>query len=176
MKPKLKIREDGAIVKTIRKNSRDVVGEYVGYVKRGKKHMFWGLTCLMLCAMFTGCANTSPQTINAIAAGTRVASKRATFLVVRNNPQLRPDFEHARDSLTVICEAKDLNFGLAVEVVSKFPIAALSDPDVKMLVQDGQQVLNLLNVNYPLNKVENLRPIVISARDGIDDGLALLPK
>jgi len=123
--------------------------------------------------MLTGCGTASPSTIQHIATFSRITAKDSAYLVLKNNPQLRPQFVLARDELTVLGTATNLDFSLAISIVSKFPIKEIHNPVAEMVIQDAQLILTDLNLSYPLDKVENLRPIVVGLRDGVDDGLKL---
>lgn len=123
--------------------------------------------------MLTGCKTPpSPVTIAHIATSVKIVSKDATFLYLQSHPGDRAKFQQAHDTLAIIETAEAIDFSTVLKIVQTFPIRELKNPTTIILIQDGEILLTDLGATIPLDRVNDLRPIVVALREGIEMGLA----
>jgi hypothetical protein len=133
------------------------------------------LTLTAALAFLPGCAGTpKPEVIRHIATATQIAAKDGTFIYVSGHADDRDKFQKAHDSLAILEEAQSIDFGTVLKIVQQFPIKELKNPQTVIAIQDANILLTDLGATIPLDKVNDLRPIVTALRLGIEQGLALV--
>lgn len=124
-------------------------------------------------ALLPGCATPpKPATITHVATATQIVAKDATFIYLQSHPEARAKFQQAHDTLAIIETAQQIDFATVLKVVQTFPIKELKNPTTVLLIGDAQILLTDLGATIPLDRVNDLRPIVVALRTGIEQGLA----
>jgi hypothetical protein len=137
-------------------------------------HKFILLLVSVLSLFTFGCITTGDSSF--LATTTQIVVKDGTYLYVSAHPETRPLFEAAAVSLDVLSKAEVVNFATALEIFKGLPFAKIENPVATLIISDVGLLLTHANVSVPIGEIENLRPLIVAMRDGIQMGLSLKSK
>jgi hypothetical protein len=137
-------------------------------------YMKKALSILILGAAFivwlTGCASMSPQTKSRVQTGATLAAYVGTTEVLRAHPEYRIGFEVAVSELKAL-ETGDVDAIKLMEIVNRLPVKELKSDRAQMIITAATIVLNDEVGSTPLEKLNDLKPVVAAIRQGIERGL-----
>lgn len=123
---------------------------------------------------FTGCASMSPQTQSRIQTGATIAAYVGTSETLRAHPEYRKGFEIAVAELKVL-EIGPIDTVKLLEIVNRLPVKELKSDRAQMIITVATIVLADEIGATPLEKLNDLKPVVTAIRSGIERGLAGSP-
>lgn len=129
------------------------------------------LTALMLVMGLTGCTHLKdPNTGPKIQSAVYVAAYVGTSEALRAHPEWRGGFELASKELAIL-EAGKIDVLKLVEIVKRLPVKELKGDRARIII-DAATILLVDQIGAtPLEKLEDLKPIVTAIRRGIARGL-----
>jgi hypothetical protein len=121
-----------------------------------------------------GCTNLQQnQALNITA---EIVSKDATYFALRDNPDLRGDFERALVELNAIAIADSIKFDDVVALVLRLPVEQLKSAEAQIIASDVAIIVkgfapNEGEIISPEN-LDRIRAFVVALRDGVKRGLS----
>lgn len=129
------------------------------------------LLTIALCALFTGCASMSPQTKSRVNTSATLAAYVGTVETLRKHPEYRAGFELAAQQLRAM-ETGPVDTIVLLEIVNRLPVKELKSDRAQMIITAATIVLADEVGATPLEKLDDLKPVVAAIRQGIERGLA----
>lgn len=125
--------------------------------------------------MFSGCASMSPEqkarVQSRVQTGATLAAYVGTVETLRARPEYRVGFELAVDQLRLL-ETGPMDTIKLLEIVNRLPVKELKSDRAQMIISAATIVLNDEIGSTPLEKLNDLKPIVTAIREGIERGLS----
>lgn len=120
----------------------------------------------------TGCSTLSNNDLTRITSATKIAAYVGTSTALRQNPNWRASFIAASADLKVLETAETLDLAQILAIVQRLPVKELKGETAMIVITSATILITEFNVStIPLERVEQLRPIVTALRQGIDLGL-----
>lgn len=123
-----------------------------------------------LCAL-AACSTMSPQTESRIRTSATIAAYIGTVETLRKHPEYRVGFETAAAELRVLEDGKIDTIKL-LEIVNRLPVKELKSDRAQMIITAATIVLADEIGATPIEKLDDLKPVVGAIREGIERGLA----
>lgn len=123
---------------------------------------------MALSCLLTGC-ETTPSVITP--SRVKIVMYTGTAFAVAEQPELKPGFQHAVDSLKLIESQESIDFAVLMAILNDLPIKDIKTPHARILITSGTMLLADLGGQVDLAKVEKLKPYVTAIREGIELGL-----
>ncbi len=116
---------------------------------------------------FTGCQTTAP-----VAQRIQTAAKLAAYVgtkeYLRVHPEQRAGFVLARDLLVQIETSPTVDLPTLLAVVNKLPVKELKTERAQLIVSSATLLLSDYAGQLPLEKLNELKPVAASIREGIE--------
>lgn len=134
------------------------------------------IATITLIVGLTGCASTSgqsglsPKTKSRIQSGVKLAAYVGTVETLRAYPQYRAGFELAARELKVL-ETGEVDTIKLLEIVNRLPVKELKSDRAQMIITSATILLADELGATPLEKLEDLKPVIASIREGVERGL-----
>jgi hypothetical protein len=128
---------------------------------------------LAICAtLLTGCAylKANPQATTRIATGVSVAAYVGTTETLRDHPEYRSGFQLAVTDLKIL-ESGPVDTIKLLEIVNRLPVKELKSSRANMIITAATIILNDEIGATPLEKLDDLKPVITAIRQGIERGL-----
>lgn len=119
----------------------------------------------------TGCASLSPQGQARLANSANFAAYAGTVETLKYLPTKRSGFERAVADLKRL-ESGPIDIVALTEIVQRLDVKELKSTEAKIIISGVQLAVVTELGTTPLDKVQNLKPIVTAIRSGIERGLA----
>lgn len=121
-----------------------------------------------------GCTNLQQnQALNITA---EIVAKDATYFALKDNPDLRGDFERALVELNAIAIADSIKFDDVVALVLRLPVEQLKSADAQIIASDVAIIVKGFAPNQgeiiSPEKLDRIRDFVKALRDGVKRGLS----
>lgn len=117
------------------------------------------------------CSTMSPQTQSRVRTGVTVAAYVGTIEALRSHPEYRLGFETAVAELKVL-EDGQIDTVKLLEIVNRLPVKELKSDRAQMIITAATIVLADEIGATPIEKLNDLKPVVSAIREGIERGLA----
>lgn len=129
------------------------------------------LALLSFCTLLLlpiGCATTdNSQSLESL---THVAAYVGTAEALREHPDWRDEFEQASAELALL-EQGPIDIIALVEIVQRLPVKELRSDRAVLYISAATILLSDHLNSIPIERLENIRPIISALRRGIDRGL-----
>ena len=119
---------------------------------------------------FTGCQTSAP-TQQRVQTAAKLAAYIGTTEYLRVQPDKRPGFVLAVEALKQIESAPTVDLPTLLAVVNKLPTKELRSARAQMFITSATILLSDYGGQLPLDKLNELKPVAISIREGIELGL-----
>lgn len=120
--------------------------------------------------LITGCANLSQTQQSRIQTGVKLAAYVGTAETLRAHPEYRKGFEVALVELKAL-EAGPIDVIKLLEIVNRLPVKELKSDRAQMIITAGTILLTDEIGATPLEKLNDLRPVISAIREGVERGL-----
>ncbi len=124
-------------------------------------------------ALLPGCSSMQPSTQKRVETATKLAAYIGTTEYLRVHPEQRPGFELAVEALSQIETAPTVDLTALLAVVNRLPVKELKSDRSQMFITSAAILLTDYGEALPLERLNELRPVAVSIREGIQ--LALQP-
>jgi hypothetical protein len=129
-------------------------------------------TIALTAFLLTGCASLqNPQTQSRIQTGVKLAAYVGTVETLRQHPEYRAGFELALEQLKAM-ESGPIDTIALLDIVNRLPVKELRSDRAQMIITAGTILLNDEIGSLPLEKLNDLKPVIASIREGVERGLA----
>lgn len=121
----------------------------------------------------TGCATFGgDNTLQRIQTGSKLAAYVGSAEYLRSHPETRPAFVLARDQLIQIESSEHVDLALLLSIINRLPVKELKSDRAQILITAATLVLSDFAGDLPVEKLDDLKPVAKSIREGIDLALA----
>lgn len=120
--------------------------------------------------ILTGCANLSQSQQSRLQSAATLAAYVGTVEVLREHPEHRPGFVFAVEELTLL-ESGSVDAFKLMEIVNRLPVKELRSEHVSMIIGAATILLTDQIGTTPLEKLDDLKPVIAAIRSGIEHGL-----
>lgn len=125
--------------------------------------------------LLTGCASLSDGLSGAEAQRIQTSVKLAAYLgtsaYVQKNPQTRPAFLIARDELTALSTADNIDAVTLLAIFNRLPVKQLESGQSKLIITAATIILSDFAGELQLDQLKQLQPIAAAGAEGITLGL-----
>jgi hypothetical protein len=119
----------------------------------------------------TGCASIGRN--SSLVTSVKVAAYTGTAVGLADHPEWRRGFEEAHADLALIEQAEVIDFVFVLAVVQRLPVKELKSDKAAILITAATILLSDYGGSLPLDRLEELRPVVKAMREGIGLGLGV---
>lgn len=131
------------------------------------------LACLCVLLFNSGCATLgNGSTLQRIQTGSKLAAYVGSAEYLRSHPETRPAFELARDQLIQIESSEHVDLALLLSIINRLPVKELKSDRAQLAITSATILLSDYLGNLPVEKLDDLKPVAKSIREGIDLALA----
>lgn len=133
------------------------------------------LRCIPL-LLVASCVTTGEPDTERISRAVKEAATFGTQEAVREHPEWRPHFVLARTELDLLAQMNEISVDSLLDVANRMPVQELSSDRARLIVGGAKLTIAIAGwSNVKLKQTEQVRPVVIALRDGIDAGLMPRP-
>ena len=124
-----------------------------------------------------GCATTAAKPdVDRIAPVVKTAAFVGTFYFLQEKPAAEPAFRIALNELRLLEAAESIDFNNILWIVNRLPVKELKSDEAVLIVTSATILLaELGGPSVPIERLRELRPIVVALRQGIDLALQQTP-
>lgn len=134
---------------------------------------------LLLATVLAGCTTVGDPDIPRIALAVKEAATIGTSEAVRDHPEWRPHFEDVSNELELLEKQETITVGQLLEEINQLPVSELSSDRARLIMASARFTIAIAGwSDVELKQSEQVRPVIIALREGIDAGLAspMIPK
>jgi hypothetical protein len=113
----------------------------------------------------------SPQTQSRIKTSATLAAYVGTVETLRQHPEYRVGFDLASKELKAL-ETGNVDAIALMEIVNRLPVKELKSSRAQMIITAATIILSDELGATPIEKLNDLKPVVAAIREGIERGLA----
>jgi hypothetical protein len=127
---------------------------------------------ILMCLSFagTGCASMSQTQSQRLSTAATIAAYVGTTEVLRRHPEYRTGFELAAGELKAL-EEGNVDALKLMQIVNRLPVKELKGDRASMIITTATILLTDEIGTTPIEKLNDLKPIVKAIRTGIERGL-----
>ena len=126
------------------------------------------LLCGALALGTSGCATVSPTTKARVETAAKAAAYLGSSEYLRSHPETRPAFELARNQLAALETAETVDLVTLLSIVRQLPVKELKTERATMIVTAATILLSDYAGSLPVEKLNELKPLAGSIRQGLD--------
>ena len=139
-----------------------------------KEHLplYVSLLLIALFGVLAGGCSTLQNGGKSVVPAVKTATYVGTFYALKEHPEWRPGFELARRELGMLGEAQTIDFTTVLSIVNRLPVEELKSPEATLIITGATILLTEYSGDIiPLDRVEDVRPIVKALYEGVALGL-----
>jgi hypothetical protein len=130
--------------------------------------------------VLTGCKTTDnpeqqEKNIKRIASACKVAAYIGSSAYLAKHPENKGKFELAKNSLATLEGSETLDFTVLLAIVKQLPVEELKSPEATIAITSATLILSDYAGELPLDRINELKPVVVAIREGIDLALLSVP-
>lgn len=129
------------------------------------------LLCGALAVGSAGCSTVQPETRARIESAAKLTAYIGSSEYLRAHPETRPAFVLARDELTRLSTAEQLDFPTLLAVVDRLPVKELKSERTQLIVTSATLLLSDYAGALPVERLKELQPLAAALAAGLDLGL-----
>lgn len=130
-----------------------------------------GILVLGCLGIFSSGCSTTPDTAQRVQSAAKVAAYVGTSTYLAEHPYALHGFLAARDSLLTLEQAEQIDFATLLAIVQRLPIKELKSETAVIVITSATILLSDYGGAIPVERLEELRPLVAAIRAGIELGL-----
>lgn len=128
---------------------------------------------LSVALVLASCATLPEPDIIRIAAAVKEAATLGTSEAVRDHPEWRPHFDYATEELELLEKQDQITVANLLDVLSRLPVSELSSDQARIIMSVARLTIAVAGwSDVKIVQTQQLRPVIIALREGIDAGLA----
>ncbi len=116
------------------------------------------------CATFGG----NSTTIQRVQTASKLAAYVGASEYIRQHPETRVAFTLARDQLIQIESSEHVDLTLLMSILDRLPVKDLKSERSQLLITAATIVLSDFAGSLPVDKLDELKPVAKSIREGLD--------